>query len=139
MANELWHNYQSGFTLYALIRRKSDDFVYINSGSNAFEAFNVSNIGTYDIPMADDGGDYYSVDFPSDIIGDTFRITVVLQVGGSPAAADIEIAQGELYWDEDAGEEIDLGVIFTNTRVQTNTFAPEDLGNAEAQQVNTIL
>ena len=139
MSNEIWENHPTGNTLYAFIRRKSDDFIYIvDTGSNTFEAFIVSNIATYDLPMTDDGGDFYSVDFPSDISIGVHRISIFLQEGGTPVLADRVIAQGEFYWDGTAEIDlstidIDIGTIdgtvdeiLTVVRIQENLF---DLDN----------
>lgn len=124
MANEIWHNFEEGKTLYALIFKKSDDKVNIQ-GTNNFEAWNDANIATYDHPMTDHDGGYYTVDFPTTITGTvltTYRISVVLQAGGSPnadSAVDFRIAQGELFWD--GTSEVDLGTLtITNSTIINN-------------------
>ena len=122
MAREIYHTYPSGETLYAFIRQKSDDTVNIQ-GTNNFEVWVDGNIGTYDHPMTDRGGDYYTVDFESAIDVDTvtvYRIEIFLQAGGSPALDDIPVAQGEFYWDGD--NEIDIGVIFNSNQTVVNEY-----------------
>jgi hypothetical protein len=100
MSNEIYATYDSGNTLYALIRRRPDDYVYdVVAGSDTFEAFNAANIGNYDLPMTDDGGDYYSVDFPAGISENQHTTTVYLQLAGSPAVNDLPIYHGEIEWD----------------------------------------
>ena len=102
MANEIWHSYQDGNTLYALIWRQTDDLIYdADAGGDNFEAYADASIGTYDIPLSEAGttGDYYSVDFPSGISAGIYRVQVMLQAAGAPAVdTDTPVAQGEIYW-----------------------------------------
>ena len=51
MSNEIFHNFPSGNTLYAIIHKKTDDTVNI-TGTNNFEAWVDGNIDTYDVPLA---------------------------------------------------------------------------------------
>jgi len=125
LANELWAHYHSGFTLYAILRRKSDDQVNIQGTSN-FEVWVDGNIGTYDHPMTDNGGDYYSVDFPASIDHTDlveYRVGVFLQPSGSPAVSDTPIHQGEIYWQD--GEEVDLGTINITNQTVSNVYNEE--------------
>ncbi|GAF78496.1 unnamed protein product, partial [marine sediment metagenome] len=49
--------------------------------------------------MTDQGGDYYSVDFPSVITNSTvqaYRVVIALRAGANAAVGDIRIAQGEI-------------------------------------------
>jgi hypothetical protein len=122
MSNEIYNTYKSGFTLYAVIRKQSDDTVNIQ-GTDTFEVWNDANILTYDFQMTDNGGDYYSVDFPTAITGtdvETYRIEIFLQTGGSAAITDYPIAQGELFWQD--GKEIDLGIIYNSNQTVTNVY-----------------
>ena len=122
MANEIYNTYKSGFTLYAVIRKKSDDTVNIQ-GTDTFEVWVDGNVATYDHAMADNGGDYYSVDFPSVITGtdvETYRIEIFLQTGGTPAITDYPIAQGEIFWQD--GSEIDIGIIYNSNQTVTNVY-----------------
>ena len=106
--NEIYHSYEEGNTLYALIWRKSDDKVFDQSdGGDTFEVYVEANIGNYDVAMTNQGdgvggySTYYSVDFPAVITTEgVYRVQVMLQAAGSPHADnDIAFAQGEMYWD----------------------------------------
>ncbi len=101
MANELWHNFPSGSSLDAYVRKKTDDEVFDeNSGTNTFEVWQDGNVANYDIPMADNGGDYYSVNFPAIITtSGVFRVAFKLRAGGTAAVGDLVLAQGEIEWD----------------------------------------
>ncbi len=119
MANEIWNSFEEGNTLYALIWRKSDDKVYdVVAGSNTFEVYVEANIDNYDTVLTNQGdgvggfSNYYTADFPSDITAGVYRVQIYQQVGGSISADDdIEIAQGEIYWDGTA--EIDIFTLDT--------------------------
>ena len=105
MANEIWHSYEEGNTLYALIWRKTDDKVYDQvAAANTFDTYTDAGILTYDLPLENlDDSNYYSIDFPGDIAAGVYRVQIFLQAGGSAHADnDMEIAQGEIYWDGDA-------------------------------------
>ena len=123
MSNEIYHNFPSGNTLYAIIHKKTDDTVNLQ-GTNNFEAWVDGNIGTYDHPMTDNDGDYYSVDFPTSITGTdlaVYRTSVFKQLGGAPAAGtDIVLAQGEIFWD--GTQEIDIGTINITNQTVTNVY-----------------
>ena len=113
MAGEIWHNFPSGSNLYAFVRKKTNDQIFDeNDGGDTFEAWVNGNVANYDIPMADNGGDYYSVDFPSVITtaGD-YRTTVSLRTGGTAAIDDARLAHGEIGWDGTA--EINLSTLDT--------------------------
>jgi len=102
VSNEIWHNYESGNTLYALIWEQSTDYIWDNTGSAFVTPWNNTNVDRYDIAMTDHGGHYYTADFPSAIEAGTYRIAVVKQAAVGPHATnDTAIAQGEFYWTGD--------------------------------------
>jgi len=114
MANEIWHNFLSGDTLDAYVFKKTNDQVFDeNDGGDTFEVWQDGNVANYDIPMTDNGGDYYSVDFPSVITtAGVYRIAIARRAGGTAAVGDLRIAQGEIYWDGSA--EIDIRTLDTS-------------------------
>ncbi len=100
MANEIWHNFPSGDSLDAYVFAKTDDTVFDeNDGGDTFETWEDGNVANYDIPMTDQGGDYYSVDFPLVITTPgAYRVAIVRRLGGTAAVGDLRIAQGEIDW-----------------------------------------
>ena len=124
MSNELYHTFEEGNILYALIWRKSDDKVWNNTDST-FDTYTDADIDKYDVVLANQvDSDYYSVDFPAGITDTTqqaYRAQIFLQVGGGiDADADLGIAQGEIFWN--GVSEVDVGTTnITNTTVQ-NTY-----------------
>ena len=114
MANEIWtNNFPSGSNLDAYVRKKTDDKVFDEAdGGDTFEAWVNGNVANYDIPMTDNGGDYYSVNFPVVITtAGVYRVAIALRAGGTAAISDKKIAQGELTWDGTA--EIDIFTLDT--------------------------
>lgn len=128
MSNEIYHSFEEGTTLYALIWRKSDDKVWNNTDST-FDTYTDDDIDKYDVVLTNIGtggkeGDYYSVDFPSAITDSelqSYRVQIMKQVGGSiNAGNDIAVAQGEIYWD--GTKESDIGTITITQTTVTNNY-----------------
>ena len=101
MPNEIFHIFQSGSNLDAYVWRVDDDTVFDQAdGGDTFETWADGNVLNYDIPMADNGGDYYTVDFPAVITTPgVYRAVVALRTGVNAAVGDTRLAQGEGYWD----------------------------------------
>jgi len=103
MSNELRCTYNgSGATLYAIVRRTSDNYVW---NGTAFESWDDASIGDYDVALSDRGGDEYSADFPSSISAGTYRIGYYNQAGASPATTDTRLRTAMLYWNGTAASE----------------------------------
>lgn len=130
MANEIWHNFPSGDNLDAYVFKKENDQVFDQAdGGDTFEVWADGNVLNYDIPMTDQGGDHYTVDFPSVITtAGVYRIAIALRAGGTAAVGDRRIAQGELYWD--GSSEID---IFT-----LDTTIEDDVIGADGDTLETL-
>ncbi len=105
--NEIWHTRSSGDDIYAFVRRKTDDFIYdVVAGSDTFEAFNGANIANYDLTLADDGGNFYSVNFPAGISANVHRVSLFLRATGAPLLTDFELSQGEISWNGTSEEDV---------------------------------
>lgn len=129
----------AGATLYAIVRNRSDGQVWNGS---AFEAWSDGSIGTYDVPLTDHGGDYYSVTFPGGITldGTLYDVGVYKQAGGSPAITDIMLtvlsdiaAQDALHdlWSVIVGQVTPSGT----TTLTLAYLAPDD---STTQRTHTI-
>lgn len=103
MANEVYHNFRTGETLY-FCAFQLDGNVFLSGGaSDEVWGTGGRNASHYDETMIEDGsGGHYVGTFDTSIAAGVYRVTVFLQVGGSPADTDLAIAQGEIYWDGDA-------------------------------------
>ena len=85
----------SGATLYAVVRNADGE---VWNGS-AFEAYATANLGTYDLPMAEQGtaSGYYTADFPAAAAG-IYAVSVYEQAGASPAEGDALLTGGAIDW-----------------------------------------
>jgi len=129
MANELWHNYETGNTLYARIRRRSDAKVYdVDAGGDNFETWADGSVATYDLALTDRDGNFYSVDFPSGISAGVYDVGIFLQTDVAPLVTDDELAQGVVYWDGTA-EVNDLTI---------DTKIDDDVIGADGDTLNDI-
>ena len=139
LANEIWTTFEEGNTLYALIWRKADDFIWDNTGGAFVTPYTDADIGRYDVVLANQAdSDYYSVDFPAAITDTTtqaYRVQIMLQVAGSiNADNDLGIAQGEIQWN--GADEVDLGTVFVTNQTVNNTYN-EDFVQPPIQVFNT--
>ena len=136
MANEIWTNYPESNTLYAIVHKKTNDEVLdFDGGTNAWEAWNDAGIDDYDIPMTDHDGDYYSVDFPAQVVtAGIYRVTIFNQVGVDPDADDdTSIAQGEIHWDGSAEMDTStLDALIDAILLDTGTTIPATITTAQA-------
>lgn len=88
--------YVTGATVYALIRNHLGS---IWNGT-AFVAYSTPFLGTYDIPMTEQGtSGWYAVDFPAliDEQPEPFAITAYHQAGASPAESDVCVGAQDYY------------------------------------------
>lgn len=105
MANEIQYLHDDGSeTLYCIVRDYLGQF-FDAATDLAFEAYDVSNWGDYDIALSEvsAGGAGVNVmeqaTFPAQIASNSiYWIDVYLQAGGSPANTDTRIATLERYW-----------------------------------------
>lgn len=97
MALELIVSYDASATVYAVIRRQSDQYVW-NTASSAFAVWADGSITDYDVALATQGGDVYAANFPSGIGSGEYVISYYAQTGASPAITDPLIGSESGYW-----------------------------------------
>ena len=99
MANEIYANYSSGNTLYAVVRNRQGNVWYISE--QVFETWGTSehDADDYDIALTDKGGARYVGDFPTAITNvGKYGIQVFLQADAHPANSDELVASREVFW-----------------------------------------
>ena len=112
MANEVFHNYATGNTLYFCAFQLDGDVFLTGGASDETWGTGGNDADFYDETMTEDGvGGHYVGSFSSSIAAGVYRVTVFLRAGGSPADSDFAIAQGEIHWDGTA--EINVSTIDT--------------------------
>lgn len=98
MANEIALSFDSASTLYALVYRQSDGYIY-DVGHTAFEAvgtWNDARVAECDIAMTASGDMHFGT-FPVVAAG-TYYVQIRKRVGASPDTDDIIAAQGFMVW-----------------------------------------
>jgi hypothetical protein len=98
MANEIYVNYASGNTLYAVVRNAAGDAWYV--AGQIFEAWGTGGrtADDYDISLTDKSGSRYVGSFDTSIPAGRYSIQVFLQAGANPADGDTFIAGEEIVW-----------------------------------------
>jgi len=99
MSNEIAHGFDSADTLYALVYRFSDMYIYITA-TGVFEAvgtWNDARAGACDIAMTA-AGDAHFADFPTVPTG-VYFVEVRKQAGVNPDSDDKPVGQGVMAWD----------------------------------------
>jgi hypothetical protein len=99
MANEIYANYSSGETLYAVIRNTQGNAWHISG--QVFEPWGTGghDADDYDIALTDKGGARYVGDFPTAITAaGRYGVQVFLQAGANPADSDQLVASREIFW-----------------------------------------
>lgn len=97
MSNELQLSFQGSATIYAIIRRHADAWVW-NQTQLAFEAWNSSHLDDYDLALADSGGDLYQGDWPSAILSGRYRVLYYRMSVSVPGDDDLLLATQDLDW-----------------------------------------
>jgi hypothetical protein len=99
MANEIYQSFDSASTLYALVYRPSDGYIW-DVGDGAFEAvgtWNDARVDECDVEMAA-SGDIHFADLPAVDAG-RYIVQIRLRAGVSPDTDDTPLAQGMIDWD----------------------------------------
>jgi phage gp36-like protein len=94
MANELSVTQQGSPTLYSILRRPTDGFVWNGSG---FVSWSDGSLSTYAISLTPKGGDLFAADLPSGVSKGTYRAFYHEQESGSPATADLILGSELIY------------------------------------------
>ncbi len=98
MANELHTNYESGNTLYAVIRSKEGNVWYVSGMTFELWGTDGRDVEDYCISITDKSGSLYVGDFNENIPSGRYFIQIFLQEGANPANSDSLIESKELYW-----------------------------------------
>lgn len=94
--HDLLFPHLTGVTVYAIVRDNDGD---VWNGS-AFETYSAGNLGTYDIPLTEQGtSGFYAANFPSGIATSDipYAVTAHQQPGASPVEGDLLIGSETYY------------------------------------------
>jgi hypothetical protein len=133
MANEVHLDYQSGNTVYAVVRNKAGQVwyptgqVFEDWGTDAHDA------DSYDIALADKNGDRYVGDFDADIPAGRYWLQMFLQAGSSPADSDELVASSQVIWSGSA--ELTVDKILANKAIQDKATGSIEYYDDDGQTV----
>ncbi len=133
MANEIHIDYQSGFTVYAVVRDIAGKVwnplseVFEDWGSGGHDA------DDYDIGLTDKGGNRYAGDFDAAISPGRYTIQVFVQTSQMPADTDELIGTGCIVWTGTA--ELTCDKILANKAVQDKLTGEIDYYDDDGQTV----
>lgn len=138
MSNEIWHSYDSSYTLYAFVYRMDDTYIW-DVGDSAFEAmgtWNDARADECDIPMTA-VGDMHFADWP-DVGGDDgerYLIQIRRQPGANPDTDDTVVAQAFVEWSESEQVIITPGTIVDSAAKIVNVFGeePEEISASKSR------
>jgi len=124
MANELKIAYESGLTLYAIIRNSSGQVWYPTG--QAFEDWGGGagrDMSDYAISLTDKSGSFYIGDFDSNIGAGRYILQAFVQAGDTPSDDDNCIGSAEITWNGSSEEYI----IDNNGRVDVGAWLGSDV------------
>jgi len=124
MANEIKIAYESGLTLYAIIRNSSGQVWYPTG--QAFEDWGGGagrDMSDYAISLTDKSGSFYIGDFDSNIGAGRYILQAFVQAGDTPSDDDNCIGSAEITWNGSSEEYI----IDNNGRVDVGAWIGSDV------------
>jgi hypothetical protein len=133
MANEIHIDYDSGNTLYAIIRNSIGEVwhvvgqVFEDWGNDGHDA------DDYDIALTDKDGDRYVGSFDTNVTAGRYTVQVFLQAGANPADSDSLIGSGQIVWTTNA--ELTSDKILANKAVQNKVTGAIDYYDDDSQTV----
>ncbi len=136
MANEIFHNWPTGATLY-FCAFQLDGNVFLSGGaSDEVWGTGGRTANNYNETMTEDGvGGHYVGTFDTSIAAGVYRVTVFLQATGVPLDSDLSIAQGEIYWDGTA----ELNPFTLNTQIEDDVIGADgDTLETLSDQIDTM-
>lgn len=101
MANEIQCSFQTGLTLYAIVRGLSNHIGQAwNTSSGMFEAYLTVDITNYAVAMVEQGvaSGFYTGNFPAAIPPGSYSVVAKQQKGGAAAETDPTVAVGNIDW-----------------------------------------
>ena len=98
MLNEIRANYESGNTLYAVVRDKAGNVWYV--GGQVFESWGTGgrDAEDYCLSLVDKSGSLYVGDFDGNIPPGRYCIQIFLQAGTNPEDGDNLVESREYIW-----------------------------------------
>lgn len=133
MANEIYIDYSSGSTVYAVIRNSAGQVWY--PAGQVFESWGTDgrNADDYALSLTDKGGSRYVGDFDADIPAGRYTIQAFLQAGAAPADGDTLVGARAIIWQGNG--ELTVDKILANKAIQNKSTGAIDYYDDDSQTV----
>jgi len=130
MAREIYQSFDPLLTLYALVYRRSDGYVW-NTDSESFEPYADADLADYAIALTPVGAMHFA-DMP-DVLEGVYLIQIRLQMGAAPDLADPPISQGCIEWT--GLEEVNMQRILTENQTIHTVIEAADPSAADRRVI----
>lgn len=97
MANELKISFQGEASIYAIIRRHADAWVW-NHSESIFETWNNANLDWYAITLVSAEGDLYQANWPTQMTAGRYRVLYYRMSDSQAEADDLLLASEDIDW-----------------------------------------
>ncbi len=133
MANEIHIDYESGNTLYAVIRNSAGQVWYVVG--QVFEVWGTGarNADDYDIALVDKDGSRYVGDFDANVSAGRYTVQVFVQAGANPADSDDLTGSGAIIWT--GSGELTVDKVLANKAIQDKTTGKIDYYDDDGETV----
>jgi len=126
MASVLTLNYNGTVadTLYVILRKK-EDYTVADVITEAWDVWADADIDDYDSAMTFQGGDLWSLNFPTWIDPGIYIASYYLQAGAAPATTDLQLRVRQVTWNGEslaAGGGVTLGIYAWSTLERQKRF-----------------
>ena len=98
MGNEIQADYDSGDTLYAVVRNPTGQVWYVAGQTFEDWGHDSHTVDDYDVPLTDKGGSLYVGDVDANVPSGCYRIQVFIQSGATPASTDTLLTSQDITW-----------------------------------------
>lgn len=133
MANEIHVDYNSGSTLYAVIRDGTGQVWHV--AGQAFESWGAGGHTSddYDIALMDTGGSHYVGSLDGSVPAGSYSVQVFRQLGGNPANTDPLVSNRQILWT--GSGELTAAKILANQAIMDKTAGIIDYYDDDGQTV----
>ena len=133
MANEIYLDYVSGNSTYAVVRNGAGQVWY--PAGEIFEYWGTGghNADSYDIPLTDKSGSRYVGSFDANIPAGRYTVQIFAQAGANPADSDELLAGRKIIWTGIA--ELTADKILVNKAVQDKSTGAIDYYDDDGQTI----
>ncbi len=104
MSNEIQVAYETGRTVYSLIRDRTGRVWSTSGGTGGFESYSTARYADYPVSLTEQGSAsaFYAGTMPAAVPPGVYSVQAKRQAGGSPAETDPAFGGGDIQWNGSA-------------------------------------